>query len=158
MATQQAGETKTDPSESAPGGVVDPGHPAVAEAVGEAPPKPEEAAAALPATRDPAWAAYVVIAGIVAVVVALGITIWAFDTNAQNVVAITGPAFAVITGLVAAYFGVRAGSLAADRVQGAAANKPPPGTSEKLQMELLKRNGGSPKRNGLRRNRRNQAG
>jgi hypothetical protein len=147
MATQQAGETKTDPTEPAPGGVVDPDHPAVAKAV-----------AALPATRDPAWAAYVVIAGIVAVVVALGITIWAFDTNAQNVVAITGPAFAVITGLVAAYFGVRAGSLAADRVQGAAANKPPPGTSEKLQMELLKRNGGSPKRNGLRRNRRNQAG
>ena len=83
-----------------------------------------------PGTRDPAWGARVVIAGLVAMVVALALAVAFFD-DAKDVVAITGPAFGVISGLVAAYFGIRAGSLATERVQGAAVGQPPPVAPEK---------------------------
>jgi hypothetical protein len=97
--------------------------------------------AQVPAARDPAWGARVVIVGLVSIVGALALAVVFFD-DAKDVIAITGPAFAVVSGLVAAYFGIRAGSLASERVQGAAAGHAPPGMSEKQQEKHLKNGAG----------------
>jgi hypothetical protein len=91
----------------------------------------------VPAARDPAWGAWVVLAGLAATVITVVVAVLALD-RAGEIVQVTAPAFAVITGLVAAYFGVRAGSLAAERVQGAAADEPPPGMSARQQREFLR--------------------
>jgi hypothetical protein len=108
----------------------------------------------IPAARDPAWGARVVIIGLMAIVAALGVTVAFFNDSAADVVTITGPAFAVISALVAAYFGIRAGSLANERIQGAAVGQPPPTTSEKQQAQLRKKNGRPALENGAPRTRR----
>ncbi len=69
------------------------------------------------------------------------------DDVAQKVAAITGPAFAAILGLVAAYFGVRAGSLTVDRVA------PPPPDPTKPKRPTPPRSGRGGRR-GLRGRRR----
>jgi hypothetical protein len=123
-------------------GAVPPTDPAAAKARElEEAAKHDEVDDELPAARDPAWGARVVIIGVAAVVAALGITVAFFNDSAADVVSITGPVFAVISGLVAAYFGIRAGSLAGERIQGAAAGQPPPTMSEKQQEHLIRKNG-----------------
>jgi hypothetical protein len=67
------------------------------------------------ASSDKPYALFVVIGGFVALVAIFAFAVFKQD-DAKDVVTITGPAFAVISGLVGAYFGLRAGSLAAQRV------------------------------------------
>jgi len=90
------------------------------------------------APRDPAYGFWVVFFGLVAVV-AVFLIADLRHTTANDVVTTIAPAFAAIAGLVGAYFGLRAGTLAVRQVtetaqqRPAAGQAPPPGSPSAMQ-------------------------
>lgn len=76
-------------------------------------------------TRDPAWGAWVALGGLVAVVAVLVTSALAYR-GAQQVVVVSAPAFSAISGLVGAYFGLRAGSLAVQKTVGSQGDRKAP--------------------------------
>jgi hypothetical protein len=73
---------------------------------------------AQPTPRDPAFGFWVVLAGLVAIVIVFVVAeaVHGGNSNFRGIVTIISPAFAAIAGLVGAYFGLRAGTLAARHV------------------------------------------
>ncbi len=80
----------------------------------------------MPSTNGPPHGAYVAVVAILAVGVVAAISIMHYK-SARDAVTVLGPVTAVISSLVAAYFGVRSGTLAMQKVNEAEAIRRQPG-------------------------------
>ena len=81
---------------------------------------PPAAAPAEPVKPEPSWGAWVVIAGLVAVVVIFVVAVLHYKTAAEVTTAV-GAVSGVIAALVGAYFGIRGATLAQAKVEASSA-------------------------------------
>ncbi|MHB8242058.1 MAG: hypothetical protein ACYDHN_08720 [Solirubrobacteraceae bacterium] len=74
------------------------------------------------AKPEPSWGAWVVIAGLVAVVVIFGVAVLRYKA-ASEVTTAVGAVSGVIAALVGAYFGIRGATLAQTKVEASSASR-----------------------------------
>ena len=88
----------------------------------------DQLAKLMPSATQKPWGAIVAVVAILAVGAVTAIAIWHYD-KASDAVTVLGPVVAVISSLVAAYFGVRSGSMSQQKTNEAEAMRTRPGES-----------------------------